>query len=195
MPSGRVRQFDFDEALNRAMEVFWKQGYEGTSIDDLTEAMGINRPSLYAAFGNKEQLFHKALEKYQTGPVAFTIVALKQPTARKAVEALLCGAVRMLTDKNKPHGCLVVQGALACSEGADTVRRALAECREGAVTALRERFERGVKEGDLPAGTDCMGLARYVATVMNGLSVQASGGARAEELQRTAEWALRAWPG
>src|SRR5436309_10027243 len=96
MPSGRTRQFDVDEALERALEVFWARGYEGATLPALTEAMGINRPSLYAAFGNKELLFRKALELYQTGPQAFIGKALAKPTARAAVEAVFAGFIRML---------------------------------------------------------------------------------------------------
>src|SRR4051812_12601073 len=107
MPSGRVRQFDVNEALDRAMEVFWKRGYEGATLDELTAAMGINRPSLYAAFGNKEELYRKALDRYRTGPVAFFAEALARPTAREVAEALLRGTVRMLTDKAHPGGCMV----------------------------------------------------------------------------------------
>ncbi|OWK35809.1 Transcriptional regulator, TetR family [Fimbriiglobus ruber] len=184
-----------DEALDRALEVFWRHGYEGATIPDLTAAMGINRPSLYAAFGNKEALFRKALERYRAGPIAFAREALAEPTARRVAESLLCGAVRMASDDSKPRGCIMVQAALTCGEDSEPIRRELAEGREAAVVAIRERFERAVREGDLPAETDCSALARYLATVMNGLSVQASGGATCDELRRVAELAMRAWPG
>ena len=151
MPSGRTRQFDVDEALDRALEVFWARGYEGATLPELTRAMGINRPSLYAAFGNKEQLFRKALERYQTGPMSFLTEALRKPTARAVVEAIFSGFVRMQRDRDKARGCLVVSGALACGEEAETVRRELAQLRQAIVTALRERFERAVEDGDLPA--------------------------------------------
>src|SRR5882672_3762640 len=152
MPSGRTRQFDVDEALDRALEVFWARGYEGATLPELTRAMRINRPSLYAAFGNKEQLFRKALDRYQTGPMSFLTEALRKPTARAVVEAIFSGFVRMQRDRNKARGCLVVSGALACGEEAEKVRRELAQLRQAIVTALRERFERAVREGDLPAG-------------------------------------------
>ena len=122
MPSGRARQFDVDEALDRALEVFWARGYEGATLPELTMAMGINRPSLYAAFGNKEQLFRKALDRYQTGPMAFLTDALRKPTARAVVEAIFSGFVRMQRDRDKARGCLIVSGALACGEEAETVR-------------------------------------------------------------------------
>ena len=118
MPSGRTRQFDVDEALDRALEVFWTRGYEGATLPELTKAMGINRPSLYAAFGNKEQLFRKALERYQTGPMSFLAEALRQPTARAVVEAIYSGFVLMQRDRDKARGCLIVSGALACGEEA-----------------------------------------------------------------------------
>jgi AcrR family transcriptional regulator len=194
MPSGRTRQFDIDEALNRALEVFWARGYEGATLPELTRAMGINRPSLYAAFGNKEQLFRKAIDRYQTGPQAFLPEALSQPTARAVVEAIFSGFVQMQRGRDKSRGCLIVCGALACGEEAQTVRRELVHLRQAAVTALRERFERSVQEGDLPAGTDCATLARYIATVLNGLAVQAASGATEKELRLVSATAMRAWP-
>src|SRR6516225_4050111 len=152
MPSGRTRQFNTDEALDRALEVFWARGYEGATLPELTRAMGINRPSLYAAFGNKEQLFREALARYLTGPQGFTAAALNEPTARAVAEAVFSGFVRMLRGRGQSRGCLVVSGALACGEEAEPVRRELARLRQGTVTALRERFERAVQDGDLPKG-------------------------------------------
>jgi AcrR family transcriptional regulator len=194
MPSGRTRQFDVDLALDRALEVFWARGYEGATLPVLTRAMGINRPSLYAAFGNKEELFQKALERYQTGPMSFLTEALRKPTARAAVEAIFSGFVRIQGDRTKARGCLIVSGALACGEEAETVRRQLARLRQAAVTAFRERFARAVQDGDLPAGTDCATLARYIGTVLNGLAVQAASGATQKELRRVAALAMKAWP-
>src|SRR4051794_34343050 len=155
MPSGRVRQFDADEALDRALKVFWARGYEAATLPELTRAMGINRPSLYAAFGNKEQLFRKALDRYGAGPVAFVAEALKEPTARGVAEGLFRGVVRLLGDPSKPRGCMVVHGALACGEEAEPIRSELAGRREAAVVAISERFQRALREGDLPEGTDC----------------------------------------
>src|SRR3954466_8699263 len=194
MPRGRPRAFDVDEALDKALKVFWRKGYEGATLPDLTRAMGINRPSLYAAFGNKEQLFRKALDRYQTGPMSFLTDALRHPTARAVVEAIFSGFVRMQRDRDKARGCLVVSGALACGEEAETARRALAQLRQAIGTALRERFERAVQDGDLPAGTDCPTLARYTARVLNGLAVQAASGATQKELRLVSEVAMRAWP-
>jgi len=194
MPSGRTRQFDADEALDRALEVFWARGYEGATLPELTRAMGINRPSLYAAFGNKEELFRKALERYLTGPQSFVGEALKQPTARGVTEALFSGFIRMQRGRDQARGCLVVQGALACGEEAEPVRRELARLIQAAVTAFRERFERAVQDGDLPKGTDCAGLARYVATVLNGLAVQAASGATEKDLRLVSARAMQAWP-
>jgi AcrR family transcriptional regulator len=194
MPAGRTRQFDVDDALDRALEVFWNRGYEGATLPELTRAMGINRPSLYAAFGNKEQLFRKALDRYQTGPNSFLSEALLKPTARAVAEAVFSGFIRMQRDWGKARGCLIVSGALACGEGAEMVRRELVHLRQATVTALRERFERAVRAGDLPGGTDCAALARYVATVLNGLAVQAASGATEKELRLVSALAMRAWP-
>jgi AcrR family transcriptional regulator len=194
MPSGRTRQFDTGEALDRALEVFWARGYEGATLPELTKAMGINRPSLYAAFGNKEQLFRTALDHYQTGPQSFLTEALRKPTARAAIEAVFTGFIRMQRDRDKARGCMTVSGALACGEEAEPVRRELARLRQAAVTAFRERFARAVRDGDLPAGTDCATLARYIATVLNGLAVQAASGATEKELRLVSAMAMRAWP-
>ena len=194
MPSGRTRQFDVDEALDRALEVFWARGYEGATLPELTRAMGINRPSLYAAFGNKEELFRKALDRYLAGPQGFMAEALKEPTARAVAEAIFSGFIRMQRGRDRARGCLVVQGALACGEEAEPVRRELARLIQAAVTAFRERFERAVQDGDLPKGTDCAGLARYVATVLNGLAVQAASGATEKDLRLVSARAMQAWP-
>jgi AcrR family transcriptional regulator len=194
VPSGRARQFDVDTALDRALDVFWTRGYEGATLPELTRAMGINRPSLYAAFGNKEQLFRKALDRYQTGPMSFLTEALRKPTARGVVDAIFSGFIGMQRDRDKARGCLVVSGALACSEEAETVRGELAQMRQAIVKKLRERFNRAVLDGDLPAKTDCATLARYIATVLGGLAVQAASGTSEKELRSVAKMAMRAWP-
>ena len=194
MPSGRVRQFDVDEALDQALEVFWARGYEGATLPELTRAMGINRPSLYAAFGNKEQLFRKALDRYQAGPMAFFAEALHKPTARAAAEAIFSGFLRVQRDRDKARGCLVVSAALACGKEAEPVRRELAQLRQGVVAALRDRFKQAIQEGDLPSGTDCVTLARYIATVLGGLAVQAASGTPEKELQLVSALAMQAWP-
>jgi AcrR family transcriptional regulator len=194
VPRGRPREFDVDQALDRALEVFWRRGYEGASLPDLTRAMGINRPSLYAAFGNKEALFRRALDRYAEGPAAYVREALNEPTARAVAERLLHGAVALLTDPRNPRGCLLVQGALACGEAADSVRRELVSRRVAGEAAVRRRFERALADGDLPAGTDPADLARYLVTVIRGMAVQAAGGAGRKELRRVAEMALRACP-
>jgi AcrR family transcriptional regulator len=191
---GRPREFDVDQALDRALEVFWSRGYEGASVEQLTEAMGINRPSLYAAFGTKEELFRRALDRYAEGPAAYVRDALDEPTARAAVERLLRGGVELVTDPAKPAGCFVVQGALACGQAAESVKQALIAKRVAVQAAVRKRLERAAQEGDLPAGADCDDLARYVVTVLHGLAVQAASGAKREELLRVVETALRAWP-
>jgi AcrR family transcriptional regulator len=194
MPSGRIRQFDPAEALDRALDVFWEHGYEGATLPALTRAMGINRPSLYAAFGNKEQLFRKALDHYQTGPSSFLIEALSEPTARAVAEAIFEGFITMQHDRDKARGCLIVAGALAASEDAEPVRQELARLRQATVTALQERFEQAVRDGDLAPGSDCRTLARYVSTVLNGLAVQAASGTTEKELRQVAAMAMRAWP-
>jgi AcrR family transcriptional regulator len=194
MPIGRPRAFDVDKALDRALKVFWRKGYEGTTLPDLTRAMGINRPSLYAAFGNKEALFRKALDRYIEGPGAYVREALNEPTARAVVERLLGGSIDLLTNPRGPRGCLMVQGALACGEAAESVRRELIARRDAGEAALRQRLERAQADGDLPADAAPADLACYVVTVIRGMAVQAAGGASREELRRVMEMTLRAWP-
>jgi len=191
---GRPREFDADAVLDCALRVFWEKGYEGASLTDLTEAMGINRPSLYAAFGNKESLFRKAMERYGEGPASYVREALAQPTARAVAEHLLRGSMQFLGDAKNPRGCLVVQSALACGDGAGPVRDELARVRCRTMEAIRERFERAKTEGDLPVETDVCQLARYISTVMQGMSVQASSGACGGDLQSVVEMTMRAWP-
>ncbi|MDZ4288407.1 MAG: TetR/AcrR family transcriptional regulator [Prosthecobacter sp.] len=192
--AGRPRAFDVDEALERALQVFWRKGYEGASLTDLTAAMGINRPSLYAAFGNKEALFRKAFDRYAAGPAGFWAVALQAPTAREVAESLLRGSVDSLSKPNCPRGCLAVQGALSCGDEADPIRRELNARRAAGQELLRQRFERAKSEGDLPAHADPADLARYIATLAQGMAVQAAGGASREELSRLVDVALMAWP-
>jgi AcrR family transcriptional regulator len=193
-PVGRPRAFDSQKALERALKVFRRKGYEGTSLSDLTKAMGINRPSLYAAFGDKEELFRKALARYgQDGRPRLT-EALNRPTARAVVEKFLNSSINFMTDPKNPAGCLSVQGALACGESATPIQKELISYRSATAAALRERLERAKAEGDLPADSDPAALARYVATVNEGLSVEASGGATRKQLHQTAAIALQAFP-
>src|SRR5438876_7217510 len=189
---GRPRAFDPDTALDRAMHVFWAKGYEGASLSDLTQAMRINRPSLYAAFGNKEQLFRKVLDRYMDGPVAYFGKALAASKARNVVEEIFFGTAKMADDPRIPAGCLMVQGALACGDA--SVRKDVAARRTAAEIALRRRLQRAKREGDLPKNADPAELAGYVMTVVRGMAVQSSGGASRDHLHRVALIALRAWP-
>jgi AcrR family transcriptional regulator len=194
MAAGRPRNFDRDQALDQALRVFWEKGYEGASLFDLTEAMGINRPSLYAAFGNKEELFRKALDRYESGPTAFVARALAEPTARQVADRLLKEGINMVTHPDHPGGCLAVQGALVCGDDAQPIREELERRRKAGEVMIRKRFQRAQTEGDLPADVEPNDLARYVTTVMRGLAVQAAGGATRKELLRVAELAMQAWP-
>jgi AcrR family transcriptional regulator len=193
-PKGRPRGFDPEMALQQALDVFWRQGYEGASLTDLTEAMGINRPSLYAAFGNKEQLFRLALERYLSGPANCFGEALKEATARRVVERLLGDLVEQLGDPKRPKGCLVVQGALSCGAEAEPIREMLAEHRAEGRRTLRRRFQKAIDAGELPDGTSAGDLAGYFMSVIHGLAVQAASGMSRKELQGVAQLALKAWP-
>lgn len=176
------------------MRVFWEKGYEGASLTDLTEAMGINRPSLYAAFGDKEALFRKAMEQYSNGPASYLRAALEEPTAYAVVEALLRGSVKLLGDPRNPRGCFSVQAGIACGTDAEPIRNALVAWRRHGEAEMVKRFKRARSEGDLPAELDPHDLARYIATVLNGLSIQAANGATKAEMTRVVEIALRSLP-
>lgn len=193
-PIGRPRAFDPDKALEAALRVFWTKGYEGTALSDLTAAMGINRPSIYATFGNKEALFRKALERYSERMANHTAEALNEPTARTVAARLMEKSADVLSCPENPKGCLVVQGALACGEEADPIRKELIARRAAGEAALRKRFERAKLEGDLPAEAAPASLARYVMAVIHGMSVQSAGGATREELQSVIDVSLHSWP-
>lgn len=190
--TGRPREFDVDERLDRALEVFWRQGYEGTALSDLTKAMGINKPSLYAAYGNKDALFIKVLDRYSTGPANYVTKAMAEPTARATAEAIMRGAVELTT--SAPGGCLFVQGALATGEQGAVARKELDARRQEGHAALRARFERAQAEGDLPPDADPNALARLIWATTYGLSVQATSGATAKELHQAVDLLLTTWP-
>ncbi|WP_231972583.1 TetR/AcrR family transcriptional regulator [Nocardiopsis alborubida] len=191
---GRPRGFDAEEALERAMAMFWEHGYAGVSLTDLTRAMGITKTSMYAAFGNKEELFRKALERYAEGPASYGTRALEEPTARDVATAYLTGSIAASTRPDRPAGCLGVQGFMAASHLGEPARDTLSAWRVENLSRLRDRFRQAVDEGDLPPDADPEVLARYLMTMANGIAVQATSGADRDELQRMADAALRNWP-
>ena len=192
---GRPREFDVDEALAAALRVFWSKGYEAASLTDLTEAMGITRPSLYAAFGNKEALFRKALDLYEREKLAYIGEALKAPTSRAVAERLLRGALAMQTSDCEPKGCMRVLTSVGCSPEAESIRSDVMARRQSSQRALCDRMSRAKEEGDLPEGTDVEGLCAYLAAVLGGMTIQAGSGASKAQLEGLVETTLRMWPG
>lgn len=194
MAAGRPLSFDPEKALDRAMHVFWRKGYEGASLSELTKAMRINPPSLYAAFGDKEALFSRVIDRYLAGPGSYFPKALEAPTARVVVEKLLEGVAKLQTARGHPGGCLIVRGALASGDRAAPTREAAAACLRAVESAIRKRLERAKAEGDLPPNAKPVELARYFAAVINGIAVAGGLGATLRQLQSIAATAMRAWP-
>ena len=192
MRMGRPREFDAETALDQAMEVFWRHGYEGATIAQLTEAMGINPPSLYACFGNKEGLLKAALDRYTKLRNVWMDEVVAAPTARDVVERMLMGIADKQTDPANPPGCLLVQGGIACGTGSESVPFELAARRSQNEDQLRDRFIRAKAEGDLKPTSDPAALARYVSAVSVGMGVMASSGSDREALQQVASVAVQA---
>lgn len=191
---GRHREFDVEKALDAALCVFWRKGYEGASYTDLTEATGVERPALYSAFGNKEALFRQALDRYCERYFDYLPEALDRPTARDVAARILYGALDLNTRYPDHTGCLVINGALAGSDEAEPVRQTLIEARAVAEAQLRERFERARAEGDLPQTARPEALAAFLMAVTHGMAVQAKAGFSRDRLEAVAEQALSAWP-
>jgi AcrR family transcriptional regulator len=194
MAAGRPRSFCTEKALDSAMQVFWRKGYEGTSMVDLTEAIGINSPSLYAAFGSKEGLFRAVLERYDARRKTFMENLMAATTAREVAERFLHGVADFAADTGgkNPPGCLLLQSGLSC--GDSVIPDELARHRAEKEAALRERFERAVRDGDLPRSANPATLARYLSAMANGICIQAASGASTKELHEVASLALAAMP-
>ena len=193
-PRGRPRSFDRAEALARAMEVFWRKGYDATSISDLTEAMGINPPSLYAAFGDKERLYLEAVEFYRVerGEHVREVLA-SEPTARGAIERALKEAVNEFVRRDSPAGCLLTMST-GCSSVSLGVQQTLAKKRSMARERIRDRIQRGIEDGDVPASADPLALAEFVTTIFAGMAMHARDGASRKALLATVDNAMRAFP-
>ena len=176
------------------MHIFWKKGFEGASLNELTGSMGIKPASLYAAFGNKQALFERALDRYLAGPVAFMRAALEQPTAYAVAERILHQTAEFLTERRARCGCMTIQAALVGGKESRSIRRKLIALRVKGQGSLRRRFERAKSEGDLPKHVDAADLARFISAVGQGMTVQAIDGASRDDLFRIADMALRAWP-
>jgi len=194
MAMGRPRGFNADEMLDKVVNVFWQHGYEGTSMATLMAATGLNKPSLYAAFGSKEDLFRSALDRYWQRQGELTRKHLDEPNARTGVEQILLALVDIQTQPGLPHGCLAVHGGLVGSAASAAIRDELRARQAALQTTLQNRLTRAQAEGELAMNVDVADLARYLTIVGQGAAVQAAGGATREELRRVISVAMRAWP-
>jgi AcrR family transcriptional regulator len=192
MTKGRPRSFDRDDVLNRAMLLFWKHGYDATSVSLLTEAMGIGAPSLYAAFGDKRALFKEALDHYMTTCGSFTVRAFQEADPRAAIEHLLLGAAAAFTSAGHPPGCMVITAATNCAPESAAVEKRLRLIRAGTVLAIEEKIANGSRGTNSRAGAHA--LALFFSATLQGMSAQARDGASREDLEGIARAALRAWP-
>jgi AcrR family transcriptional regulator len=194
-PRGRPRLFDREAALDTAMMLFWRQGYEGTSLSDLTTGMGIRPASLYAAFGSKEALFMEALERYRSGVGSgLPRIVNNAPSAREAVRMLLEGTAATVTRRAQPRGCMIVLSALHGFAEPTNLDLELQRCRAADQHAILERLRRGAAEGELPKKCDPGAMAAFYMAILQGMSVQARDGASKATLMGIAEQAMRAWP-
>ncbi len=193
-PKGRPREFCTEQALAAALRVFWSKGYEGASLADLTEAMGITKPSLYAAFGNKEALFHKALDLYEQEKLEYTRDALLQPTARAVAEYYMRGALAAQTSTCDPKGCMGVINSVACGAEAESIKADVVARRVSSQALLVERFRQAQRDGDLPAHVDAEGLTSFLYALLQGMAVQAGSGATCDELERLIDTSMAVWP-
>lgn len=191
---GRHREFDVEQALDAALGVFWRKGYEGSSYTDLTKATGVERPALYSAFGNKEALFLRALERYYEHYLSFFPAALEQSTSREVAEHILRSAVELNTRYPEHTGCLGIHGSIAGTDDSQPIRQALIDARAAGEASLRERFERARREGDLPKTANCAVLATYICAVLHGMAVQAKAGFGRETLEMVIDQAMSNWP-
>ncbi|KHL24596.1 TetR family transcriptional regulator [Croceibacterium mercuriale] len=190
---GRPREFDTDEALAAALRVFWSKGYDAASLTDLTEAMGITRPSLYAAFGNKEALFKQALDLYESEKLAYVQRALEAPTARGVAERLLYGNIANIT--TDCPGCLGVIASMTCNGDQSSIRDDVHHRAEASRQAIMARVQRAIDEGDFDVPVEAEGITRYLSAVFQGIAVQAGQGVPREELEKIAAATLAMWPG
>ncbi len=193
-PMGRPREFDAAKALDKALDVFWRHGYEGASISELTQAMGISPPSLYAAFGNKEKLFRAALDRYAEVRRQLWAELMQAPTARAMMEGLFERVIQFYAQEGNPNCCMLVKGTLTSGDCGQVIADHMSAKRAESEAMLLERFRKAKDEGELPVETDPADLAGYFMTVLDGLSIRAAAGAGREELQKIAYLAMRGWP-
>jgi AcrR family transcriptional regulator len=189
--TGRPISFDKDAALEAAMLLFWERGYEGASMADLAQAMGLNPSSIYAAFGDKHALFSLAVKRYVETRTQYAAKALEEPTLEKVIRALFDSTVALLSTPGHPPTCMTLAGAVGCSVDAAPARDIMTEIRKQNELAMRRRFLQARKSGELSSGVNLDDYTRYLSSILAGLSIQAANGSTKAELKRTSQMALR----
>jgi AcrR family transcriptional regulator len=192
--TGRPLSFDRETALHQAMLVFWRHGYEATSLSDLTAAMGVTPPSIYTAFGDKKRLFLETIDRYLSGPITSASIIAEASTAREAARGLLQASATGFTGADTPPGCLLASSAISCSDAAADVQNALATIRRRIETRLKERILHAIQAGEMGDEVDAEGLAGHIMAVIQGMSTLARDGAARDKLMRVADAAMLAWP-
>jgi AcrR family transcriptional regulator len=188
---GRPRSFDEGKAIESATRVFWEKSYQGATMADLTEATGLNRSSIHAAFGSKEGLFLNVMERYWKGPMSYIPRALAEPTLPRVVEALIRGIVTFLSIPGNPKGCLAIHGALVCGMNGESVEQMMTELRKSIESLMKKRIQQAQREGQLGKEVDAADYARYIGVIMTGIGIQALNGVNGAELTRLADMALQ----
>ena len=191
---GRPKCFDEQEALQKAMMLFWKYGYEATAMSDLTKALNLTAPSIYSTFGDKSQLFHACLDYYlKHEACSLDLIFQQAETAKVAIELYLYENLKKLLQQDKPTGCMLVTATMNCSEQHQSLQHDLLLKRQQVKEKIYQCLQQGVEDGDLSSDADIQAMTDYYSTVIQGLTMQARDGVAIEQLENVVTLALKTW--